>query len=162
MGINAIAITKEQTRIIFILNFYTMRNVFFFLSFGSLLFSSSCKKSESSTGNCPLNSTTILGAYVYAGETIQQNANSQVVDEYATYPPCEKDDILTFKSDGTYTWTDGVLVCGTRPNGTWSINGTTIITDGNVGIIKSYDCKKLVITTPPGEYPIETMTLVRQ
>ncbi len=127
----------------------------------TLLFSSSCKKSDSNS-NCTLSSTTIVGAYIRTADTYQATANSPVIDELAREQPCDRDDILTLKYDGKYTWTDGVLVCGTRPNGTWSLKGNSMTIDGSIATVKSFDCKTLVISTPSGTYPIEITTFSRQ
>lgn len=144
------------------------KKLFFMPLCASMLFLS-CKKNEDGEGgnfSCPLTSTTILGTYKYSGYSIQETATSPVVDDFATWPVCEKDNLITLSADGTYSNVDVGTTCTTPPEppetimGTWSMNGTAFINDDEAATILSFDCKTIVIST--NEYPKETISLTKQ
>jgi hypothetical protein len=64
----------------------------------SIIFiATSCQK-EAEAPVCVLSSTSILGTYKTIAQTSQANPQSPVVDEYATWDACEKDDLNVFSS----------------------------------------------------------------
>ncbi len=143
-----------------------MKTILSLLSVASLLLLSSCKKSSTNNSRCSLSSSSILGAYVRSVDLQQDTPSSPVIDLLAMEDPCERDDVLTFKTGGIYTWTDGATACNPstlRSNGTWSLNGSTFTANGDVGTVESFDCKTLTIISSDanGNYKITT-TLVRQ
>lgn len=126
----------------------------------------SCKK-EKSAQPCERTTAGISGSYKLQSLVYKMSATSAPVDFMAFLDPCQKDDIVQLKNDGTWTYTDAGAVCtpaGTD-NGTWTLSGNIITSDGVVsGTIQSYDCKILVcytenVTVPGDRY---TQTLVRQ
>jgi len=65
--------------------------------------------------------------------------------------PCERDDIITYNTDGTYQYKDGGTVCSPlgNTNGTWVFVGTTSMQmNGDNYIIDSFDCKTLITIRP--------------
>src|SRR5687767_4523084 len=114
------------------------------------LTSFSCKKEKDNSSGCILSPTSILGTYKLTGYTTQQSATSPVLDEYATWQPCEKDDVVTLNADGTYKRVDAGMTCFSPAeiiNGTWSLNGNSFTNDGVLGTIETFDCHTLIIST---------------
>ena len=112
---------------------------------GTTLFS--CKKDPKPEPACSISMTGLSGAYKLTALKYKQNATAPEIDYLAFMDACEKDDIVTLKSNGTYDYNDAGTVCtpnGTD-NGTWSITGNTLTSDGTMnGTISSYDCKTLI------------------
>jgi hypothetical protein len=108
----------------------------------------SCKKDPvNPEPDCSINRTNLSGAYKLTAMTYKRSATAPVVNYLDYMDDCEKDDIITLKSDGTYQYNDAGTVC--NPNGsdigTWSVTGNTINSDGTInGTITSYDCKTLM------------------
>lgn len=137
--------------------------IFLFASLGGMMLLFGCKKNNE-TSSCVISVSTLSGAYIRTAETYQATPTSPVVNALAAEAPCDRDDILTLKANGTYTWTEGATACssgGTRPNGTWSVNGNTIKTDSDTGEIQSFDCHTLVLKGTVGT-AIEITTFVKQ
>ncbi len=115
---------------------------------GSILYS--CKKEESKPNNnnsCEVNVANLAGNYKVTALQYKASANATPVDYLAPMEDCEKDDILTLKTDGTYIYTDAGIVCKPDGNqqGTWKLEGKTLTSDGILrGTVSSYDCKTLV------------------
>jgi len=107
-----------------------------------------CTKPEK---DCTTSVDSISGAYKITAYTYKQTSTSPEEDYYPILFPdaCERDDELTFSTNGTYQKTDAGLAC-TPPendNGTWSLSANTITIDGDPGPIESFDCKTLVISS---------------
>lgn len=106
-----------------------------------------CKKEKSSPAGCGISLTGLAGSYKLTALQYKQGAATAPVD-YLTYlEDCEKDDVLELKSDGTYTYHDAGITCkeSAADNGTWTVSGKTLSSDGQLqGTIDSYDCKTLV------------------
>jgi hypothetical protein len=112
---------------------------------GSMLIS--CKKEKSSTSDCSISMTGLSGSYKLTALQYKVSATASPVDYLAFMDDCEKDDILTLKSDGTYSVNDAGTVCTPPDNqkGTWLVKGNTLTSDGELnGTVASYDCKTLV------------------
>ncbi|RAJ77397.1 lipocalin-like protein [Chitinophaga dinghuensis] len=116
---------------------------------GSILYS--CKKEDSQPNNnnnsCEVNVANLVGNYKVTALQYKASANATPVDFLAQMEDCEKDDILTLKTNGTYTFTDAGIVCKPDGNqeGTWKLEGKTLISDGILqGTVSSYNCKTLV------------------
>jgi hypothetical protein len=79
---------------------------------------------------------------------------------------CEIDDNLILNADGTYQYLDAGIICSPAGNdaGTWSVNGNTLETDGDLANIESFDCKNLVLTIDDVEVDGDRIkiTLARQ
>jgi hypothetical protein len=136
------------------------------LVFGSAVFFS-CKKDKNQEPDCSITMQNLSGNYKLTALKYKVTANAPEVDYFATMDACEKDDIIVLKSNGTYNYNDLGTVCtpsGTG-NGTWTLNGNILNSDGTInGTITSFDCKTLSyyaedINVPEDKY---TFTMVRQ
>jgi hypothetical protein len=129
----------------------------------ALLALASCEK-EKSAQPCERTTAGISGSYKLQSLEYKMTPTSAPVDFMAFLDPCEKDDIIQLRNDGTWIYTDAGTVCapaGTG-NGTWTLNGNIITSDAVVnGTIQSYDCKTLVCytenVTVPGDRFIQTL-----
>jgi hypothetical protein len=136
-----------------------MKKLLMVLSIVMIALAMGCKKSDS---NCTLDATSILGAYKITALTYQATATSTVDDEFAFMPACQKDNILTFLSNGIYTYSEGVTSCSpsTADSGIWSLSGSTLTLDGGANTT-TFNCTTLVIKST-GTTDIGTITLVKQ
>lgn len=128
----------------------TMKWTLMVLVAGSLLFS--CKKEESSdpAPTCAVNMTNISGTYKLTSLQYKSSASATPVEETDFMEPCEKDDIIILKSDGTYDFKDQGTVCSPSGNehGTWTLKGNTLTSNGKLnGTVTSFDCKTMVYVT---------------
>lgn len=145
---------------------FTITSAFVALAAAALLYS--CKKEESTepTG-CGISMTGLSGSYKLTALQYKASATAAPVDYLATMEACEKDDILTLKSDGTYDYDDKGMVCspsGTG-HGTWQVKGNTLTSDGTLnGTLASYDCKTMVyyVENSVVEGDKLTFTMVKQ
>lgn len=133
-------------------------NRVFYLVFSILLFTS-CKKNSSSSPSCTLSVATVAGTYKFAAYTTQQSASSPVIDTYATWSACDKNDLLTLNANGTYQRVDGCFPSSIPITGTWSLNGNILTSDGSPATA-TFDCHILILNS--NTYPKETITLVKQ
>lgn len=126
----------------------------------------SCKK-EKSAQSCQQTTAGISGSYKLQSIEYKMTPTSTPVDFMTYLDPCEKDDVIQLKNDGTWTYTDAGAICtpaGTD-SGIWTLSGNVITSDGVVsGKIQSYNCKILVCFTENVSVPGDryTQTLVRQ
>ena len=120
------------------------KTIIFFLT-TILLFA--CKKDPEP---CTTSVTSISGSYKITAYTYKQTPTSPEEDYYPILFPdaCERDDELSFSTNGTFQKTDAGIVCSPpeNDNGTWSLTGNTITIDGDPATIESFNCKTLVIT----------------
>lgn len=106
----------------------------------SVLTISSCKKDEAT-----LSKRELLTARSWQLSSIKENGVTDVLDE------CDKDNILTFLSDGTYTFDPNVIKCDLAnviESGTWSLSSDEkflILDDGSFMTIIELSKTKLVI-----------------
>jgi Lipocalin-like domain len=108
-----------------------------------------CKKEDHNNTTCTTDVSSISGSYKVTAYTYKASASSPEQDYYNTMFPnaCEKDDILTFNSNGNWTLKDAGVACSPAgdDNGTWSLSGNTLSVDGDPTTIESFDCKTLVL-----------------
>ena len=108
-----------------------------------------CKKDKDKS--CTQDMAGISGSHKITAISYKASSSSSAQDYYnAIYTdPCEKDDIVTFKSDGTYNFTDAGVKCDPvgDDSGNWSQTGNTLTFDGQALNIKSFDCNKLVLSS---------------
>ncbi len=117
------------------------------VSGGILLFSCKKDKSADNGSSCSKTLAGLSGSYKLIAAQYRSSATATPVDYYAQMEACEKDDILTLKSDGTYQYSDAGTPCTDQAtdHGTWQVSGNTLTSDGVLhGTIGSYDCKTLV------------------
>ena len=144
------------------------RTLLTFTVFTIFITSISCKKSNTSTGGSGDKTVAGLsGSYKLTAQTL--STDGVVVDEYATYDACEKDDIAKLNTDLTYQTVDAGVVCDPpgNTNGNWNLssNSDSLIIDGSSQFIESWNGKTLVLTekaSSSGHTLIATTTLVRQ
>ena len=124
-----------------------MKKTPIFILSAVLLFS--CKKDSEET--CATNTASVSGSYKVTAVTYKENASAPEIDYYTAWytEDCERDDIITFNSNGTYQSVDAGIVCtpSNGDDGTWSLVGNTIQLDGDPATIESFDCKSLKIFT---------------
>jgi len=127
------------------------------------LLTTSCKKDNDTT--CTLSSSSISGAYKIASILYKADAQTPAVDIITTYDACEKDDILTFSSNGTWTQSEGATSCSpsNSDNGNWSLVGETLSVDGVALTVSNFSCSEFTLNiTGPGVGETTTTRLVRQ
>ena len=109
---------------------------------------SACKK-DPTEPTCTKSMASISGPYKITAAKYKASAASSEEDWMLILFPdaCQRDDVYTFKNDGTYTISDVGTVCNPNnsDNGTWSIVGDNMQVDGDPTTIDSYDCKTLKI-----------------
>lgn len=125
-----------------------MKNIFA-CAFLTVLFFSACKKEEDS--NCTTDVASLSGTYKVVAATYSAPGFPNT-NLYTSLEACEKDDLQILNANGTFTYQDAGTACS--PNGTysgtWSLSGSTITLEGEVGTIQSFDCDRLVIYASPG------------
>jgi hypothetical protein len=133
------------------------------LAFFSLVFIS-CRK-DPPPATCTTNVASLSGTYKLTSLKYKATASSTEQDYLVLMDACERDDLVTLNSNGTYTYTDAGTVCSPNgsDNGTWSLSGNTINSDGVVdGTIQNFDCATLVFYAEgiyiPGDRLTFTMT----
>jgi hypothetical protein len=109
---------------------------------------SACKK-DPTEPTCAKNMASISGAYKITAATYKASPTAAEIDFLNTLFPdaCQRDDLYTFKNDGTYTILDVGTVCNPNnsDNGTWAVTGDNMQVDGDPTTIDGFDCKTLVI-----------------
>ena len=132
----------------------------------SVLFLFSCKKHEA---DCATTTASVSGSYKVTAATYRVSASATETDYLPVLFPdaCEKDDIITFSSAGTYRFADVGIVCSPAGdnNGTWSLTGIGAMQiDGDAVILESFDCKKLIFVNTDTQVSgdLLKLTLTRQ
>ncbi|MEO6731057.1 MAG: lipocalin family protein [Ferruginibacter sp.] len=127
----------------------------------------SCQKEpvKNEPKKCDLTSANLIGSYKITANSYRKDAASPFVDVYASYKPCEKDDLITFASDNTIVFSDAGVKCSPSGDstGTWALGANTISIDKKVYAVTAYDCTSISGTftgTTPGE--LITVTLTKQ
>jgi hypothetical protein len=134
------------------------------LSLLALLILGSCKKDTPST-SCTYNTASVTGTYKTNSLIYKADAATPEVDVFPTYPNCQKDDLLTFNSNGTYTVSEGATSCNptNADSGTWSISGNNMILDGETVEIQNFSCTGFKVkSTDIATGETFTITLVKQ
>lgn len=94
-------------------------------------------------------------------EHVEKFGNGPEVDELPNYEPCEKDNIYSFKADGTYLITEGTSKCETTDpdivgDGFWELlnEGTELSADDEIFKIERLDKDRFtisILTTAAGQ-----------
>jgi len=112
----------------------------------------SCKKSKGDEAkDCALTMANVSGTYRLTALKYNPGEGQPEQDALPLRDACENDDLITLKSDGTYLYQDAGTVCtpGGTDNGTWSLNGKVLSSDGDIyGTVKNFDCKTFVYYIP--------------
>ncbi len=108
------------------------------------LLSTGCKKDNET---CTLSSTSIVGNYKIASILYKADAQTPAVDQVTLMDPCEKDDIISFLANGTWTQAEGVTSCNpaNSDNGSWSLVGSVFSLDGDAYTISNFSCTEMTI-----------------
>ncbi|WP_177192420.1 lipocalin-like domain-containing protein [Chitinophaga arvensicola] len=139
-----------------------MKQTLMSLAVSGLFFS--CQKEKSGSPECSINVASLSGGYKLTALQYKSTATAAAVDYLAFMDACEKDDIITLDSKGTYDYNDAGTICTPekKEHGTWQLNGNILTSDGTLnGTIASYDCKTLIYyvenTIVPGDRLTFTM-----
>ncbi len=138
------------------------------ISFLAVVLFSSCKKDEA-TPTCTLSATSILGTYKTTGSTTQANAQAPIVDDFATWDACEKDDLVTLSAGGVFTTSEGATSCNppTDPiSANWTLTGNSLVISLMgftlpAATISDFTCNGFKITNvdaTSGEITVTTLT----
>ena len=137
----------------------------FIIASALLVAFSSCKKDDPAP-TCNLDNNGILGSYKITSILYKANTATPEVDIFALYDGCQKDDILTMLSNGTYTITEGATTCTptNADSGTWSLSGSTLTLDGtDPGTVSNFSCSGFTLTqTFAATGETTKITLVKQ
>jgi len=126
----------------------------------------SCKKNDDAS--CSVSTASISGPYRITAYAYKSSPSATEVDYYNIIfsDPCQRDDIYTFNSNGTYHIADAGTVCTPSGNddGTWALAGHTITIDGEQGLVQSFDCHSLVLVISDTQIAGDQLkiTLVKQ
>ena len=124
-----------------------MKKAILVISSAMLIFSS-CKKSDSAS--CNTDVASISGSYKITGAKYKSSSSSPEIDYLSLLfsDDCERDNVTTLKSDGTYITVDAGLVCSpsSGSSGTWSLSGNTITIDSDASTVESFNCTNLVVS----------------
>lgn len=120
-----------------------------FLSILTVLFFTACKK-PNVTPSCTTDAASIAGAYKITAVTYKATATSAEMDYFNTLYPnaCDKDDVYTFQTNGSYQIKDAGTVCSPSGDdkGTWSfVSANSLTIDGDAIVLESFDCKTLTL-----------------
>jgi|GEM_PF-2313771 len=89
-------------------------------------------------------------------------------DLFAELETCMTDDLLQFKADNTYTYTDAGETCDPKGDetGSWQFKGTdSVVIDGTAAALVSYSNQQLVLRrneTIMGQVSVVTATYAKQ
>ena len=115
---------------------------------------------------CTTNAASIAGSYKIIATTYRETPTSDIEDIYLTYDECEKDDVITFKTDNTYNFLDKGVLCTPQrnENGTWSYMGSSMTLNGGPITLVSFNCKTMVLERTDVDVDDDkfTITLQRQ
>jgi|GEM_PF-877736 len=126
---------------------------------------SACQKDRKN--DCKPTMASVSGTYRLTALKYKASPSSAEQDYLLYREDCENDDYVILKTDGTYQYQDAGTTCSPAgdDNGTWTISGNTIISDGIVaGTIENFDCRSLTVYTSGFIIPGDkiTLTITRQ
>jgi hypothetical protein len=139
-----------------------MKKVIFIVLSAFVLFS--CKKDKN---ECTTSVSAISGAYKITSMLYKENASASETEVFPIwFDACERDDVLTFNTNGTYQETDAGIKCSPPgdDDGTWALSGNTMTIDGDPTTLESFDCKTLVLVNSDTQVAGDRVkiTLIRQ
>jgi hypothetical protein len=139
--------------------FLIAKNLLFILAFVSGI--SSCQKNREEN-SCVRTTTGLAGTYKLTALKYKAGNDSPELDYMPLREVCENDDLIVLEANGAYWYKDLGLICspGGSNNGTWSVAGNAIISDGIVsGTIQSFDCHFLTVYSADFIIPGDRITL---
>lgn len=108
----------------------------------------SCKKDNKNEAVTPTKEN-LTGTYKMTAGTMTSGGATVDVFNNDTYTPaCQRDDLYKLNADNSYVIQDAGVVCSPSDDdsGTWSLlSATSIDLNGDVGTIKSWNGKTLVV-----------------
>jgi hypothetical protein len=123
----------------------------------------SCSKDDDNNNNCSLSEATLVGSYSLTSVRYKASSTSTEVNYMdETFEPCQKDDIITLKSDHTYNHGDEGTACSPADDysGTWNLSGNSLVVDGASTPIEDFTCKSFSLIQTDTEVPGDKLTLV--
>jgi len=139
-----------------------------FIALSLVIFISCSKDDNNKPATCTTSMANIAGNYKITAVTYKASASSAEADYMNILFPdaCDRDNVYTFKTDGTYQIADAGQVCSPsgNDNGTWSLTGSNLQIDGDPVVLESFDCKVLVIVNTDTQLTGDKLklTLTRQ
>ena len=121
----------------------------------------SCKKKDK-VDNCNLTEANFAGSYKVESVTYKMSPTSPEIDGTSLLlDPCELDDVTTFNSNHTYTYSDAGTQCAPPGDdtGTWGLSGNTLTFDGTQQNIDIFDCNGFTISQTDYDTPGDKITL---
>ncbi len=139
-------------------------NRFMIVLLAAILIFSSCKKKKdtNNNNNCNLTEANFLGNYKVESVTYKLSASSPDIDGTSrVFNACELDDVTTFNSNHTYTYTDAGTQCTPAGDdtGTWSLSGNNLTFDGVQQKIDTFDCTGFIISETDYDTPGDKITI---
>jgi len=131
------------------------------LSILTLIILFSCKDKKDDKV-CTTSVESISGSYKITSMSYKENVSAVATEVFSTWvEECDRDNVLTFNTNGSYHTADAGTTCSpsSDDDGTWSLSGNTMVTDGDPAIIESYDCKTLVLSQTDIEIPGDKLKL---
>ncbi len=108
----------------------------------------SCKKKDKAK-ECPISEANLIGSYVITSVKYKVSSSATEIDYSSQFfdEPCQKDDVLTFNSNHTYTNTDAGTKCSPTEDfdGDWSLNSNVLSLDGDPGTIENFNCSAFTV-----------------
>ncbi len=99
--------------------------------------------------DCIISKENIAGSYKLIAAAYKSSPTAAETDYYDIILPeaCDKDDVLTFKTDGSFVLTDAGMKCSpvNDDSGVWTLNGNILTSDGDETTIENFDCNKLLV-----------------
>jgi len=124
---------------------YSMKKMILALTVFTVVFTS-CKKDNKNEPVTPTKEN-LTGTYKLTAFTM--TSGTSTLDLFLMMDACDKDDSYKLNADNSYTIKDDGVVCAPSNDytgGSWSlVNSTTININGEVGTIKSWNGKTLVV-----------------
>ena len=118
-----------------------MKKIVIILTVACTVLFQSCKKPTEDS--CLRDTASVAGSYFF-GEIKPRASAGAIETDYTNIvlQPCERDDVIMLKADGTYLIKDEGNKCSPPADitGTWSISGSKFIMDGEEGDITYYNC----------------------
>jgi len=108
----------------------------------------SCTGDKDELQPCTISTAAISGAYKIISMLYKENASAPETEVFPIwFEACQRDDVLTFDTNGTYQDADAGIKCSPPDddNGTWTLSGNTMTIDSDPTTLESFDCKTLVL-----------------
>ncbi len=125
----------------------------------------SCKKDDTPPA---ITKENLSGTYKLTAYTATSPiTGSEVIDLYNMMLPCQKDNLVTLKTDLTATYTDAGVKCDPAEDasGTWNVKGKTFTLDEEEATIEKFDGNTLILSASGTESGIPftyTTTFTKQ